>query len=327
MRRRDLITLLGGATIAWPSIAMAQQPAGVRKIGVLATAANDRALQARLAAFRQGLAARGWTEGQNVQFDTRYAGGDLQRFEIVATELVKSAPDAILAVSNGAVTPLKQRTRSIPIVFVGVIDPVGGGYVSSLSQPGGNITGFSMYDVDFLTKMLQLLREIAPRTTRAGLAYFSTASWAGRAIRSIEAAVKSARIDAIELPLRSVNDFQRIARLGDEPDTSLIVFPSPFALVHRAEIVKLAARYRLPAIYGLPDFTPTGGLMSYNSNLTESFRQAASYVDRILRGAKPGDLPVQNPTKYTLSINLKTAKALGLTVPQSLLIQADEVIK
>lgn len=319
--------MFSGATIAWPSIAMAQQPAGMRKIGVLATAANDRALQARLAAFRQGLAALGWSEGQQAQFEIRYAGADLQRFQSLATDLVKSAPDVILAVSNAAVTALKQQTRSIPIVFVGVIDPVGGGYVSSLAQPGGNITGFTIYDVGFLTKMLQLLREIAPRTTRVGLVYFSKAFWAALSIRSIEATAKSARIDAIELPLRNVDDIQRIARLADKPDTSLIVFPSPFALVHRAEIIKLAARYHVPAIYAVPDFTPAGGLMSYDSDVTESFRQAAFYADHILRGAKPCNLPVQNPTKYTLSINLKTAKALGLTVPQSLLIQADEVIK
>jgi putative tryptophan/tyrosine transport system substrate-binding protein len=252
VRRRDLITLLGGATIAWPCIAMAQQPAGMRKIGVLsASAANDAAWQTNFAAFRQGLAALGWSEGQNVQFETRYAGGDLQHFESQATELVKSAPDVMLAVSDFAVIALKQRTRSIPIVFVGVIDPVRRGYVSSLSQPGANITGLSMYDSGVLPKLLQLLREIAPRTTRAVVAYYtSTPNWGG-AVRSIEAAAKAARIDTIEFPLRSVDDIQRIARLGDRPDTSLIVPPSPFVLVHEAEIVKLAARYRLPAIYGL----------------------------------------------------------------------------
>lgn len=327
MNRRDLITLLGGATIAWPCVAMAQQPPGMRKIGAVSTTtANDRVWQTHFAAFRQGLAALGWSEGQNVQFEIRYAGGDPQRFQSLAAELVRSAPDVILATGSDAVLALKQRTRSIPIVFAGVVDPVTRGFVSSISHPGANITGFAMYDGGSFTKLLQLLREIAPRTVRAGLVYYAPA-YIGRPFRSLEAAAKSARIDAIELPLRSAEDIQRIARLSDKPDTSLIVLPSFFVFVHRAEILKLAARYHLPAIYGNRDFIPAGGLVSYDSDLTESFRQAALYVDRILRGAKPGDLPVQNPTKYELSINLKTAKALGLTVPPPLLIQADEVIK
>jgi len=299
----------------------------MRTIGVLNGNANDEVEQASFLAFRQGLQALGWMDGQNVRFDLRYANANINRIPTLAAELVNLAPDAILSVTPSVIVVLKQRTRSIPIVFVRVSDPVSLGVVDSLARPGGNITGFTSFDYPIGTKWLQLLKEIAPRITRVVLIFNpqNVATLGYR--RSVKPAAKTAGISVTELQIGSMADIQRLADIGTEPRTGVIVLPDPFTLGHRAQIVRAAARRQLPAIYALPEFTASGGLMSYSPNFTEQFRQAASYVDRILRGAKPADLPIQNPTKYDLSINLKTAKALALTVPQSLLIQADEVLR
>jgi len=328
MKRRDLVALLGSVTMSWPCAAVAQQTGGMRKIGVLFNSApNEPTNAVRLTAFRQALQALGWTEGGNVKFEVRNGNGDDKHLSDVATELVTSAPDAILAASSVVVLALKRHTHEIPIVFVGVSDPVGQGLVASLARPGGNVTGFSNFDFAMATKWLQLLKEIAPAATRVALVFNPGVPSYRGFLGAAEAAAKSAGIAATELRLAQAADLGRVAALGRKPDIGLIVLPNIWANIHRDEVVRAVARKRLPAIYSQPGFTPLGGLMTYTIDPIADSRGAASYVDRILRGAKPGELPVQNPVKYDLSINLKTAKALGLTVPQSLLIQADEVIK
>jgi len=327
MRRREIITLLGGAAVVWPHAVSAQQPGGMRTIGVLNGNANDKVEQASLAAFRSGLAALGWTEGRNVRFVLRYADGKVSRLPALATELVNLAPDAVLSITPSAIVVLKQKTRSIPIVFVRSTDPISLGVVSSVARPGGNITGFASFDYPITTKWLQLLTEVAPRVRRVVTTFNkNNVAWPNY-FHALEPAAKAAGISVIKLRIQSVGDIQRFADIGAEPRAGVIVLPDPFTFSHRADIIAAVARHQLPAIYGLPEFTASGGLMSYGPNFTEQFHQAASYVDRILRGTKPTDLPVQYPNKYYLSINLKTANALGLAVPQSLLIQADEVIR
>jgi len=338
VRRRDLITMLGGALVVRPSTASAQQTGGMRRIAVLdGDPSNDPAVLRGWTVFRQALQALGWRQGENVQFDLRFGDGDSERTQRLAAEIVKVAPDVIVAFGAPAARALKARTHSIPIVFMRVVDPVGTGLVSSLTHPGGSMTGFAMYDFAVAGKWLPLLKEIAPRTKRVVLVFYApsgTNAGLQGMLRSIEAAAKSTGIGTTELPIRSVNDIGRIAALGNQTDAGLIATPSDFTYAHRAEIARLVARLRLPAIYGINGLPAAGGLMSYDSqpylarNNTFEVRQSvASYVDRILRGAKPSDLPVQTPTKYYLYINLKTAKALGLTVPQSLLMQADALIK
>jgi len=326
VNRRDLVTVLGAAALCSPASALAQQT-GMRKIGVLDGQVPDNIEHARLVAFRQGLQTLGWTEGQNVQFDVRFAGGKDERFSSLATAIVKAAPDVILAFSPDAVIALQRQTRAIPIVFVGVFDPVGLGIISNFAMPGRNATGFTNFDVAITTKWLQLLKEIAPGVERVGILFDPLARGSSGVMPSIKAAAKSAKVELIEVPMRRTEDLLRIAVLGQKPETGLIVAQNIWATAHRDEIVALAARHHLPAVYGIGAYSAAGGLMSYDTDRVDQFRRAATYVDRILRGAKPGDLPVQNPTKYILTINLKTAKALGLTVPQSLLIQADEVLK
>jgi putative ABC transport system substrate-binding protein len=329
MRRRDFISGIAGSAAAWPLAARAQQNESMRRIGVLTNlATGDPEDQARNAAFLQALQPLGWTVGHNVRIDYRWGAGDADRNRRNATELAALAPDVILVTGTPVLGPLLQATRTIPIVFMQVPDPVGAGYVESLSRPGGNATGFSTIDYATSGKWLQLLKEIAPNVTRAAVLRDDTSSagigqWAG-----MQSGASSLGVDLRPI---GMSDFATIERtinaFARDPNGGLIVTESGPAIVHREQIVALAARYRLPAVYGQRFFVTEGGLISYGHDTIEPYRRAAGYVDRILKGEKPADLPVQSPTKYQLVINLKTAKALGLTVPQSLLSRADEVIE
>jgi putative ABC transport system substrate-binding protein len=330
VRRWDFITLFvgaAGASMLWPPTLAAQQ--GTRRIGVLmGVAEGDPEGQARLTAFRQGLQALGWTEGRNVQLDLRWAAGDAERTRAHTAELVGLAPDVILANGTQVVRVLQERTRSIPIVFALVTDPVGEGLVESLARPGGNVTGFASFEYPLSGKWLEVLKEIAPRVGRVMLInHWENIPGAGY-LPALERAVPAA---GVKLSVAQVRDSAEIERALDafarEPDGGLIVLPSPLTLVNRERIVALAARHRLPAIYAFRYFAAAGGLASYGIDSIDVFRRSASYVDRILKGAKPGDLPVQHPTKFDLAINLKTAKALGLTIPESFLLRADQVIE
>jgi len=327
--RRQFISALGGAAATWPLAARAQQGESMRSIGVLTNlATGDPEDQARDAAFLQRLQQLGWTVGRNVRIDYRWGAGDADRNRRNATELAALAPDVILVTGTPVLGPLLQATRTIPIVFVQVPDPVGAGYVESLSRPGGNATGFSTIDFATSGKWLQLLKEIAPNVTRAAVLRDDTSSagigqWAG-----IQAGASSLGVDLRPIGMSDVATIERtIDAFARDPNGGLIVTESGPAIVHREQIVALAARYRLPAVYGQRFFVTGGGLISYGHDTIEPYRRAAGYVDRILKGEKPADLPVQAPTKYQLVINLKTAKALGLTVPQSILSRADEVIE
>jgi len=328
MRRREVIRLLGGAAGAWPLAARAQQPGErVRRIGVLLNLpAGDAEAQARVGAFLQGLQALGWAIGRNVRIEYRWAAdlGSIQRY---AAELVALAPDVILANANPAAQALQQATRTLPIVFVAATEPVGSGLVESMARPGGNSTGFASAEFGTSAKWLELLKDIAPRVARAAVlqdpASGGTAQFA--AIQSVAgsygvALSSLAAQDSSEIE-RSINAFARASNGG------LIVARNAAMIRHRDLIIELAARYRLPAVYSLRLFAIRGGLISYGPNIVDQYRRAASYVDRILKGEKPADLPVQAPTTYELVINLKTAKALGLDVPASVLARADEVIE
>jgi putative tryptophan/tyrosine transport system substrate-binding protein len=319
--------VLGGAA-AWPLAGHAQQPERVRRVGVLnPSPENDPGAQARVTAFVQALGSFGWVEGKNIRIDYRFAAGDPALFKTYAAELVGLAPDAILANSTSAVAALRQQTRTIPIVFTPVADPVGQGFVQSLARPGGNLTGFSTNEAELMGKWVQLLKEVAPSVTRVAVIFNpDTAPFAPLFNRAIEAAAPSF---GMTVTLAAVHDDAGIeeatATHAREPGGGLINFPESFSVTHRDVIVAAAARHGLPQI-GQPELTRAGGLMSYWLDIVDGYVQAASYIDRILKGASPADLPVQQPTKFSLTINLKTAKALGLTIPQSLLARADEVI-
>jgi ABC-type uncharacterized transport system substrate-binding protein len=328
MERRVFITLLGGAA-AWPLVARAQQPEGMRRVGFLsAQPANDADAQTNMAAFLQALQQLGWTEGRNVRIDQRWAAGDPAKLRNYAAELVALAPDVILASGATAMAPLVQTGSTVPIVFTIVPDPVGAGFVGSLSRPGGNTTGFMQFEYDLSAKWLELLKQIAPSVTRAavlrdpaitaGIGQFAVIQSVARSV-GVEVSPVNIR-DAAEIE-RAITAFARVANSG------LIVTASALSAVHRELIVELAARHKLPAVYYRRRFVGDGGLVSYGPDFLEQFRGAAGYVGRILKGEKPGDLPVQAPTKYELVINLKTAKALGLDVPPTLLARADEVIE
>jgi putative tryptophan/tyrosine transport system substrate-binding protein len=327
MRRREFIGVLGGAA-AWPLAGHAQQPEQVRRVGVLnPSPENDPGAQARVTAFVQALGSFGWVEGKNIRIDYRFAAGDPALFKTYAAELVGLAPDAILANSTSAVAALRQQTRTIPIVFTPVADPVGQGFVQSLARPGGNLTGFSTNEAELMGKWVQLLKEVAPSVTRVAVIFNpDTAPFAPLFNRAIEAVAPSF---GMTVTLAAVHDDAGIeeatATHAREPGGGLINFPESFSVTHRDVIVAAAARHGLPQI-GQPELTRAGGLMSYWLDIVDGYVQAASYIDRILKGASPADLPVQQPTKFSLTINLKTAKALGLTIPQSLLARADEVI-
>jgi len=328
MKRRELLTLLGGAA-AWPRAARAQQPSGVRRIGVLMNLASEDAEgQARLAAFHQGLQQLGWTVGRNVQIDYRWGAGNADRIRKFAAELVALAPDVILSAGSPSVAALQQATRTVPIVFVTVVDPVSSGFVDTLARPGGNITGFALLEYSISGKWLQLLKEIAPRVTRAAVIRDPALTSGGGQLGVIQAVAPSVGVEVTPLNVRDRGEIERaITAFARSPNGGLIVTASTLAGVHRDLIIALAARHKLPAVYAVRYLVVGGGLISYGPDTVDPYRRAASYVDRILKGEKPADLPVQAPTKYELVINLKSAKALGLEIPPTLLARADEVIE
>jgi putative ABC transport system substrate-binding protein len=328
MRRREFIMLLGGSVAAWPLVAWAQQPERMRHIGVLiGNAADDAESQARTEAFAQGLAQLGWVDGRNVRIDTRWATADDIRRH--AAELAELAPDVILAATGTlTVAPLLQATRTVPIVFVLVIDPVGAGFVASLARPGGNATGFTIFEYGMSGKWLELLKEIAPGVTRAAvLRDPAIASGIGQ-FAAVQAVAPSLGVELSPVDVRDAPEIERaVAAFARSGNGGMIVTASALATRHRELIIKLAARYKLPAIYAGHWFVTDGGLLSYGPDYVAQFRQAAGYVDRVLKGEKPADLPVQSATKYETVINLKTAKTLGLDVPAPLLARADVVIE
>jgi putative tryptophan/tyrosine transport system substrate-binding protein len=329
MKRREFITLLGGAAVSWPLAARAQQGERMRRIGVLMNLGSDDAEgQARNAAFLQGLQELGWTVGRNVRIEYRWGAGDAELFRRHASELVALAPDVILA-SGGAVVPsLLQATRTVPIVFTGTPDPVGAGFVESLARPGGNATGFTNYEYGIGGKWLELLKEIAPGTTRAAVIRDPAIAAGVGLWGAIQTAAPSLGVELRPLGVRDSGEIERaIPAFARSPNGGLIVTGSTLATVHRDLIVTLAAQHKLPAVYPQRIFVSNGGLISYGPDFVDQYRHAAGYVDRILKGEKPGDLPVQQPTKYELAINVKTAKTLGLSVPDSVLARADEVIE
>jgi putative ABC transport system substrate-binding protein len=330
MRRRDFISLLGGAVVAWP-IAAKAQPERMRRIGVLMPYSVDDVLGLELAsALRHGLLEHGWAEGRNVEINYRWIGKDVDRRSVYAAELVAASPNVLFACYLAQLAPLALETRTIPIVFVGVSDPVGSGYVDSFARPRGNITGFTLYEAPMAGKWLEMLKTIAPAVARvAFMINPETAVLRGTFyLRAFETAAAALALEPVTSNVHNAGNVEAvIAALGQHPGGGLIVAPETFSELHRELIVALAARHRVPTIYGTRQFAMSGGLVSYGPNRNDTFRRSASYVDRILRGERPGDLPVQAPTKYETVINLKTAKALGLTVPPALLVAADEVVE
>jgi putative tryptophan/tyrosine transport system substrate-binding protein len=328
VKRREIITLLGAATALWPLAAGAQQAGGKRRIAVLMPlAADDPQSKARLEAFRLGLEALGWTAGRNVQIDSRWGAMDADRIGKYAAELVALAPDVILASGTSTMTPLLRVTRTVPIVFTNLGDPVGGGFVESLARPSGNATGFMLFEYSFCGKWLELLKQMAPHVTRVAVIRDTTQGSGTIQLAAIQAVAPSFGVDVHPIGARNGEEIERgIAAFARGANGGLIVTASGLALVHRELIVELAARHRLPAVYPYRYFITSGGLMCYGPDQVEQYRAAAGYVDRILKGEKPGDLPVQAPTRYELVINLKTAKALGVAVSPELLARADDVV-
>jgi putative tryptophan/tyrosine transport system substrate-binding protein len=327
--RRELIVMLGAAPALWPRAVGAQQRDRVRRVGVLmGLAANDPESQARLAAFAQGLQQSGWTIGQNLRIDYRWGAANSDDMRKYSAELLALAPDVILAHSSAAVAPMLQATRTVPIVFAVVSDPVGAGFVNSLAHPGGNATGFTNFEYAMGGKWLELLKEIAPRVTRVAVLRESAISAGPGQFGAIQAVAPVLGVDLRPVDVRDAGEIERdITAFAQGSNGGLIVTGSPAATVHRALIIGLAARHRLPAVYHSRFYVPSGGLVAYGPDFVEEFRRAAAYVDRILKGEKPADLPVQAPTKFELVINLKTAKAIGLDVPPPLIARADEVIE
>ena len=333
MKRRRFVTLLGGAAavppVIWPLVTRAQSPNKKRRIGVLMNlTADDPVSAARSAAFAQGLERLGWTVGGNVEIDYRWGAGSLERIRGHATELVALAPDVILAAGALAVGPLQQASRTVPIVFVATTDPVGAGFVASMARPGSNATGFTLFEYGISAKWLELLKQIVPGMTRAAVFRDSTLMASMSQFAAIQSVAHSFGVDLFPIDTRDPSEIERaVAAFATKPDGGLMVVTGSSAIVHREQIIKLAARHRLPGVYPYRLYAVAGGLMSYGPNVIDQFRSAAGYVDRILRGEKPADLPVQAPTRYETVLNLKTAKALGLEVPPSILVRANEVIE
>jgi putative ABC transport system substrate-binding protein len=328
MNRRTFITLLGGAAV-WPLAARAQKPQRMRRIGVLLNAPSDDAeYHAWVGAFLQGLALAGWTIGRNVRIDTRWATTNAAEIRRHASELVALAPDVILAHGDSTVVPLLAATRSVPIVFTVVADPVGAGLVESLARPGRNITGFMLFEYPLGGKWLELLKQVSPEVTRVAVLRDSALPSGMGQFAAIQAMAPSLRMEVIPINLREADEIERsVAAFASTPNGGLIVTASGWANVHRDQIVMLAAKHKLPAVYYARFFVTAGGLISYGPDRVEQYRQAAGYVDRILKGENPADLPVQAPTKYEIVLNLKTAKMVGLEIQPSLLAIADEVIE
>ena len=329
MRRREFIVTVGGAAAAWPLVARAQQPERMRRIGMLMTlAADDPFGQAQVAAFQQALQQLGWSDGRNVRFDIRWDESDADRARRYAQELVALAPDIFLAGGTISVGALQHVTRTLPIVFAAVTDPVGAGFVDSLSRPGGNITGFLAFEYGFSGKWLELLKQIAPQVTRAAVIRDPTISSGTAQYSAIQAVAPSLGVEVTPIGADDVGVIERaMGAFAHSANGGLIVTAGAFSAVTRDLIITLAARHKLPAVYWDRYMVTAGGLVSYSPDYVDQFRRAAGYVDRILKGAKPADLPVQAPTKYELVVNLKTAKAIGLDVPASVLARADEVIE
>jgi ABC-type uncharacterized transport system substrate-binding protein len=327
--RRQFISLLGGAAAAWPGMARGQLGERIRHIGVLfPVASDDPESLARVGAFLQRLQQLGWTDGHNARIDYNWGSGDAERIRKLATELTSRAPDVILTTGSVTVPPLKQATRTVPIVFTLVPDPVGAGFVDSLARPGGNITGFMTFESSMSGKWLELLKEIRPTLTRVAVIRDPAITAGIGQWSAIQAVAPSLGVELTPINVRDAGEIERqMKAFARKSNSGLIVTGSALATVHRDRIIELAARYELPAVYPYPFFSGSGGLISYGPDLIDQYRQAAGYVDRILKGEKPADLPVQAPTKYELVINLKTAKALGLAIPATVLARADEVIE
>jgi putative tryptophan/tyrosine transport system substrate-binding protein len=330
MKRREFVKLIAGATVAWPLVARAQQPDRMRRIGILSggPAAEDPDTQARWMALTQALQQLGWIEGRNLQIEYRLAEGNADRGRKFAAELVALNPDVIVAAGTTAVQPLLALTGTVPIVFVNVSDPLGAGLVASLARPGGNATGFAQLEYNLTAKWLELLKEIAPSVTRAAVLRDPTITAGVGQFAVIQSVAPSLGIDVSPINDSNADEIERaVTAFAQTANGGLIVTSSGSAAVHRKLIIRLAAQHKLPTVYYRRLYVTDGGLISYGLDFIDQFRRAAGYVDRILKGEKPADLPVQTPTKYELVINLKTAKALGLDVPQSLLVRADEVIE
>ena len=329
MGRREIITLLGGAA-AWPLAARAQQGEQIRRIAMLSgLTASDPEAQARIAAFQQGLKEVGWTAGRTLHIEIRWSSGDAAEIRTLARELVELKPELIVGMTTPAVAALVKETKTIPIVFAGIVDPVGRGFVSSMARPGGNVTGILNFEFSMGGKWLETLKQVAPTVRRVALLFNpETAPFAASFVRVIEGSAISFAVEPTAAPVYDTAQLERaVIDLAAKPDGGLIVLPDVFTMGHRDLIIALAARHRVPAVYPLRAFAMSGGLISDSGDTSDILRRTASYVDRILKGAKPGDLPVQSPTKFELVINLKTAKALGLNVPLQLQQIADEVIE
>jgi ABC-type uncharacterized transport system substrate-binding protein len=329
MRRREFIALIAGAALAWPLAARAQQTDQLPGVGVLMSGADDDPEdKAWYSALVQGLAALGWADNRNVHLVTRWAAGDSDRLKAFATEMVNLKPEVIVATGTVSLLAVSQRTRSIPIVFAQVTDPVGNGLVASLAHPGGNITGFANFEYAIAGKWLELLRELVPQISRVAVIMNPDNSGHPGYLRMVETAASAASIAVTTAEARDAADIERtVNAFAPGPDASLIVLPDVVTVAHRGLIFSLAAHYRSPAIYPYPFFANDGGLIAYGINGTDIYRRAASYIDRILKGAKPGDLPIQEPTQLEMVVNLKTAKAMGLAIPESFLLRADQVIE
>lgn len=329
MRRRDFIKVIAGSAAAWPLAAHAQQPERMRRIGVLVgQAENDPDTKARLTGFQEALAKAGWSEGRNVSVDYRFAAGRAEHVEALAKELVALQPDVIIAQGTSVTAALQRESNKIPIVFVTVSDPIGSGFVASLPRPGGNMTGLLQYEAGIVGKWMAMLKEIAPSLAHVALVANPKVTAYDYFLRAAQAAAPSLAIEIVPSPIESAGDIERVIdSVARVPNSGLLLPPDSTTITHRDLIVALAARHRLPAVYSLRPFVIAGGLMSYEIDVVEIFRLAATYADRILRGATPAELPVQAPTKYETIVNLKTAKVLGLDVPPSLILRADEVIE
>jgi ABC-type uncharacterized transport system substrate-binding protein len=329
MRRREFITLVGGVTAAWPLAARAQKSDRMRRIGVLMLQAEDDPESApRIAALVEGLQQLNWSAGRNVQIDIRWGAADATRSRKYAAEMVELAPDVILATASAATAAMQEVTRTLPIVFVNVTDPVGAGYVASLARPGGNVTGFITFEYGTSGKWLELLKEIAPRVTRAAILRDPSLPVGIGQLGAIQSAAPSLKVETSPIDVRDAGEIERaIADFARAPDGGLIVAASPGALINRKTIIAMATRHRLPAVYFQSEFVKEGGLISYGPDVIAQYHRAAAYIDRILKGEKPADLPVQAPTKYETVINLKTAKTLGLDIPLTVLARADKVIE